>query len=55
MLAGRGGRRTRLRLGRRARRRLSRTRAPFTARLLVIAVMPSGRRLSAVRRVRVVR
>ena len=55
MLAVRGGRRTRLRLGRRARRRLLKSRAPFTARLLVIAVMPGGRRLSAVRRVRVVR
>jgi hypothetical protein len=29
--------------------------APLTARLLVVAVMPNGRRLSAVRRVRVSR
>jgi hypothetical protein len=49
-----GGRRARLRLRRAARQRLARRRAPFTARLLVVAVLPSGRRLSAVRRVRVV-
>ena len=49
------GRRTRLRLRRAARRRLARRRAPFTARLLVVAVLPGGRRLSAVRRVRIVR
>ena len=50
-----GGRRTRLRLRRAARRRLARRSGPFTARLLVVAELPGGRRLSAVRRVRVVR
>jgi uncharacterized protein len=45
--------RVRLRLGRRARLRLARRRRPLTARLLVVAVLPSGRRLSAVRRIRV--
>jgi hypothetical protein len=48
-------RRTRLRLGRTARRRLRRRRGPLTARLLVVAVTPSGRRLSTVRRIRVTR
>ena len=43
-----------MRLGRPARRRLLRHRAPLIARLLVVAVMPDGRRLSAVRRIRVV-
>jgi hypothetical protein len=43
-----------MRLGRRARLRLARHGRPLTARLLVIAVMPSGRRLTAVRRIRVV-
>jgi hypothetical protein len=42
-----------MRLGRRARLRLLRRRRPLTARLLVVAVMPSGRGFSAVRRVRV--
>jgi len=45
----------RLRLSRSARRRLLRRRAPLIARLLVVAVLPNGRRLSAVRRIRVVR
>ena len=45
--------RRRMRLGKMARRRLRRRRAPLTARLLVVAVMPNGRRLSAVRRIRV--
>ena len=45
--------RVRMRLGRRARVRLARRRKPLTARLLVTAVLPSGRRLSAVRRIRV--
>jgi uncharacterized protein len=54
LLGDPAGRRTRLRLRRAARRRLARRRAPLTARLLVVAVLPSGRRLSAVRRVRVV-
>ena len=45
--------RRRMRLGKTARRRLRRRRAPITARLLVVAVMPNGRRLSAVRRIRV--
>jgi hypothetical protein len=54
LLGDPAGRRTRLRLRRGARRRLARRRAPLTARLLVVAVLPSGRRLSAVRRVRVV-
>jgi uncharacterized protein len=53
--AGEGARRTRLRLGRTGRRRLRRRRAPLAARLLVVAVTPSGRRLSAVRRVRISR
>jgi hypothetical protein len=43
--------RTRLRLGKPGRRRLLRRRAPVAARLLVVAVTTSGRRLSAVRRV----
>jgi hypothetical protein len=47
--------RRRMRLGRTARWRLQRRRKPLTARLLVVAVMPNGRRLSAVRRVRVSR
>ncbi len=55
LVGARSGRRTRLRLRRAPRRRLARRRAPFTARLLVVAELPSGRRLSAVRRVRVVR
>jgi uncharacterized protein len=47
-------RRPRLRLGPAARRRLRRRRRrPLTARLLVTARLPSGRRLSAVRRIRV--
>jgi secreted PhoX family phosphatase len=45
----------RLRLTPGARRRLRRRRRPLTARLLVTARLPNGRRLSAVRRVRVVR
>jgi hypothetical protein len=45
--------RVRMRLGRRARLRLARRGRPLTARLLVIAVMPNGRRLTAVRRIRV--
>jgi hypothetical protein len=48
-------RRTRMRLGPTARRRLRRRRAPLTTRLLVVAVMRNGRRLSAVRRIRVMR
>jgi secreted PhoX family phosphatase len=48
-------RRPRLRLGPSARRRLLRHRKPLTARLLVAARLPDGRRLSAVRHVRVVR
>jgi hypothetical protein len=51
--AMRRGRRVRLRLGPKARRRLSRRRRPLTARLLVTARLPGGRRLSEVRRVRV--
>jgi hypothetical protein len=47
--------RRRMRLGRTARGRLRRRRAPLTARLLVVAVMPNGRRLSAVRHVRLSR
>ena len=47
-------RQPRLRLGPKARRRLRRRRRPFTARLLVTARLPNGRRLSEVRRVRVV-
>ena len=55
-LRGAGKReRRRLRLGRTARRRLLRRRAPVAARLLVVAVAPSGRRLSAVRRVQISR
>jgi uncharacterized protein len=52
----RGLRRTRhprLRLGPKARRRLGRRRRSLIARLLVTARLPNGRRLSAVRRVRV--
>jgi secreted PhoX family phosphatase len=49
----RRARRLRLRLGPRARRRLTRRRRPLTARLLVTARLPNGRRLSEVRRVRV--
>ncbi len=45
--------RRRLRLGPAARRRLRRSRRPLTARLLVTAELPSGRRLSVVRRIRV--
>jgi hypothetical protein len=51
--ATRRERRARLRLGPKARRRLRRRRRPFTARLLVTARLPNGRRLSAVRRVQV--
>jgi hypothetical protein len=47
-------RRPRLRLGPTARRRLSRRRRGFGARLLVTARLGDGRRLSAVRRIRVV-
>ena len=54
LLGDPGGRRMRLRLRRAARQRLARRRAPLTARLLVVAALPDGRRLSAVRRVRVV-
>ncbi len=54
-LGMRRSRRPRLRLSQSARRRLLRHRAPLIARLLVVAVMPDGRRLSAVRRIRVVR
>jgi hypothetical protein len=43
----------RMRLRVPALRRLRRHRTPLTARLLVIAVLPGGRRLSTVRRVRV--
>jgi uncharacterized protein len=46
-------RRPRLRLGPSARRRLSRRRRGFDARLLVTARMQNGRRLSTVRRIRV--
>ena len=46
--------RVRMRLGRSARLRLARRRKPLTARLLVTAVLPSRRRLSAVRRIRVI-
>jgi secreted PhoX family phosphatase len=46
-------RRPRLRLGPKALRRLHRRRRPLTARVLVTARLPGGRRLSAVRRVRV--
>jgi hypothetical protein len=46
-------RQPRLRLGPKARRRLRRRRRPLTARLLVTARLPNGRRLSEVRRVRV--
>ncbi len=53
LLVRRRPRRVRLRLGRRARLRLARRRRPLTARLLVVAVLPGGRRLSAVRRIRV--
>jgi secreted PhoX family phosphatase len=54
VLGTRSGRLVRLRPGTKARRRLWRRRRPLTARLLVTAVLPNGRRLSAVRRVRVV-
>jgi uncharacterized protein len=54
MRVGRGPKRARLRLGRRARLRLLRRRRPLTARLLAVAVLPDGRRLSTVRRIRVV-
>jgi hypothetical protein len=47
-------RRRRMRLGSAARRRLHPRRRPFTARLLVTASVPGGRRLSAVRRIRVI-
>jgi uncharacterized protein len=53
--ATRRRRRARLRLTPSARRRLRRRGRPFTARLLVTALLPNGRRLSAVRRVRVTR
>jgi hypothetical protein len=43
----------RLRLGPKASRRLARRRRPLTARLVVTARLPDGRRLSEVRRVRV--
>jgi secreted PhoX family phosphatase len=46
-------RRTRLRLDGLARRRLRRHRGPLTVRLLVTARLPDGRRLGAVRRIRV--
>jgi hypothetical protein len=46
-------RRPRLRLGPSARRRLSRRRRGFNARLLVTARMENGRRLSTVRKIRV--
>jgi hypothetical protein len=46
-------RRPRLRLGPSARRRLSRRRRGFNARLLITARMENGRRLSTVRRIRV--
>jgi hypothetical protein len=55
LLGTRRARRLRLRLTRPARRRLLRHRAPLIARLLIVAVMPDGRRLSTVRRIRVVR
>ena len=55
LLGTRRARRMRLRLTRPARRRLLRHRGPLIARLLVVAVMPDGRRLASVRRVRVVR
>ena len=45
--------RRRLRLAPAARRRLRRSRRPLTARLLVTARLPNGRRLSVVRRIRV--
>jgi secreted PhoX family phosphatase len=51
--AGRGQRRLRLRLGSRARRQLRGRRRPLTVRLLVTAVLEDGRRLAAVRLVRV--
>jgi hypothetical protein len=54
LLGSRRPKRVRMRLGRRARLRLARRRRPLTARLRVTAVMPSGRRLSAVRRIRVI-
>jgi hypothetical protein len=46
-------RRPRLRLGPSARRRLSRRRRGFNARLIVTAWTEDGRRLSSVRRIRV--
>jgi uncharacterized protein len=52
--AGRGALRPRMRLSPAARRRLRRSRRPLTARLIVTARLPSGRVLSAVRRVGVV-
>jgi uncharacterized protein len=48
-------RRPRLRLGPTARRHVRRRRHSFNARLLVTARLPNGRRLSLVRRIRVVR
>jgi secreted PhoX family phosphatase len=48
-------RRPRLRLGVAARRRLRRRRGSLTARLLVTARLPDGRRLSAVRHIRILR
>jgi hypothetical protein len=51
--AGSETRRLHLRLGPNARRRLRRRRRPLTARLIVTALLADGRRLSAVRLVRV--
>ena len=53
--AGRRPRRLRLRMGPRARRRLRAGRRSITVRVLVSARLPGGRRLSAVRLVRVSR
>jgi hypothetical protein len=50
----RRSRRTRLRLDGPARRRLRRHRGPLTVRLLVTSRLPGGRRLSEVRRIRVI-
>jgi uncharacterized protein len=47
-------RRLQLRLGPKARRRLRRRRRPLSARLLVTARLPNGRRLGSVRRIDVV-
>ena len=54
LVASRRPKRVRMRLGPRARLRLARRRKPLTARLLVVAVLPNGRRLSAVRRIKVI-